>query len=244
VERATFHDTVRRETAALAAAVGHAPDALVASCPGWTVTDLGAHLGMVQRWAAEIVRSATSEPIGWSAERWPSPPAPAMPDWLLEGGDALVQVLDSCDPDAPVWTFAGMRTNAFWSRRQAHEVSVHRWDGQMAASRAPSPIDSDLAADGIDEAATVFLPRRRGRSKVAGQGETLHLHRTDGPGEWLMTFTADGLTTTSEHAKGDAAVRASASSLLLWVWGRPVDDIEVFGDRQLLERLPGLLPAI
>jgi uncharacterized protein (TIGR03083 family) len=244
MERAAYHDAIRRETAALAAAVAHDPSATVAWCPGWAVSDLVAHMGTVQRWAAEIVRSATPDPIEWSAERWPAPPPADMPDWLVAGGDALIDVLETADPDGDVWTLLGAGRNAFWSRRQAHEVSVHRWDGEMSARSAATPLDADLAGDGLDEAMTVFVPRRRRRSKVEGTGETLHLHRTDGPGEWLLTFTPDAMTITAEHAKGDVAVRGTGSDLLLWIWGRPVPDIEVFGDAALLDRLPGLLPAI
>jgi len=39
-----------------------------------------------------------------------------------------------------------------------------------------------------------------------------------------------GLTVTHEHGKGDAAVRGPASQLLLWIWGRPVSEVQVFGD--------------
>jgi hypothetical protein len=42
---------------------------------------------------------------------------------------------------------------------------------------------------------------------------------------------------TREHAKGDVAARGTASSLLLFLYGRvPADDLEVFGDAALLAR--------
>jgi predicted lipid carrier protein YhbT len=46
-----------------------------------------------------------------------------------------------------------------------------------------------------------------------------------------------------EHAKGDVAVRAPASDLLLFLWGRiPPDRLEVMGDTALLPRWFELVP--
>ena len=91
-----------------------------------------------------------------------------------------------CSPVPTPTTRAGRgRTTApcgFWSRRQAHELAVHRWDAQLAAG-APQPIDRALAADGIQELFDI-LPARPGGAPT-GNGETMHLHCTDGDGEWL-----------------------------------------------------------
>ena len=47
-----------------------------------------------------------------------------------------------------------------------------------------------------------------------------------------MTLGPDGISFEHGHAKGDVALRGTASDLLLWAWNRvPVDDrFEVFGD--------------
>ena len=52
-----------------------------------------------------------------------------------------------------------------------------------------------------------------------------------------MRLAADGVLVTREHAKGDVAMRAPASDLLLFLYGR-VDRsaAEVFGDESLLDR--------
>ena len=55
---------------------------------------------------------------------------------------------------------------------------------------------------------------------MIGNGETLHFHRTDGDGEWLVRLTPDGPEVERAHAKGDVAVRGSASDLLLARAGR------------------------
>ena len=70
-----------------------------------------------------------------------------------------------------------------------------------------------------------------------GTGETIHLHCTDGEGEWLVRLAPGGVNVVNEHAKGDVAARGAASDLLLMMWGRvPVTQVEVFGDASLLER--------
>jgi predicted lipid carrier protein YhbT len=72
---------------------------------------------------------------------------------------------------------------------------------------------------------------------VKGAGETIHLHATDGDGEWLMRLAPGEVTVTREHAKGDVAGRGSASDLLLFLYGRVAPDaLEVFGDAPLLAR--------
>jgi hypothetical protein len=77
---------------------------------------------------------------------------------------------------------------------------------------------------------------------VAGSGETLHLHCTDRDGEWLLRRTDGGLEVTREHAKGDVALRASASDLYLVVLGRtPAAEPDVFGDPAAYESWKPLL---
>jgi hypothetical protein len=48
---------------------------------------------------------------------------------------------------------------------------------------------------------------------------------------------------TREHAKGDVAVRGTASDLLLFLWGRlPGERLEVLGDASLVGRYFELVP--
>jgi uncharacterized protein (TIGR03083 family) len=174
---------------------------------------------------------------------------PAVPAGLLdlfEGTAAeLEAVLRAADPAQPVWTWwEADQTAGFWQRRMAHETAVHRWDAQLARGD-PQPIESELAADGLDENFDVMLPERRRWAKSArqGAGEVYHFHRTDGPGEWAVRFAPDGPVVTREHVKGDVAVRGPASDLLLVVWQRiPADRLDVFGDAALLERYFELVP--
>jgi uncharacterized protein (TIGR03083 family) len=222
----------RREGAAFDEAVRAAGlDAEVPSCPGWNVNDLCAHLARVHRWAAEIVEARPDEPAGhWKRLR--APVGPDVFDFVDAGIAELGGALDRADPAEPCWSWTDDRTVRFWARRQAHELAIHRWDAQCAAGR-PEPIEHGQAVDSIQELFDI-RPFRPG-GVTPGHGETVHLHCTDGEGEWLARFEPDRAVVTHEHAKGDAAARGTASDLLLLMWGRiPVDRVEVFGDASLL----------
>jgi uncharacterized protein (TIGR03083 family) len=228
---------IATESAALAdAAAVTSFDAPVLSCPGWTMIDLVVHAGLVQRWATEIVATNAQErpPVGDA----PKPRTPdELADWFREGSAALVAALRAADPDAPVWNFAFERKLAFWFRRQAQEVSVHRWDAEITAG-APAPLDAAIAADGIDEWLGMLAVRGAGGSSDGDPETTVHLHCTDVDGEWLVRRSTDGLDIERAHAKGDVAARGTASDLDLYLWGRvPVAALELFGDVALLESL-------
>jgi len=55
-----------------------------------------------------------------------------------------------------VWTWSSDRTVDFVRRRVAHECLIHRLDAQLTA-QALTPIDADLATDGVDEVVTYFF---------------------------------------------------------------------------------------
>jgi len=234
MEYSAFVDAIRREGAAFVdAARAAGVDATVPSCPDWTVADLCSHVGRLHRWATEIVEARPADPT----RRWANldtPEAPALIDFVAQGYGLLADAFARADGDEPCWTWIDDRTVRFWARRQANELAVHRWDAQGAAGTT-EPIDRELAVDGIQELFDI-LPFRPG-GPPTGNGETIHLHCTDGEGEWLIRLDADGVSVVNEHAKGDVAARGSASDLLLMMWGRiPVDVVEVFGDASLLAR--------
>lgn len=127
----------------------------------------------------------------------------------------------------------------------AHETAVHRWDADAAIEGVDlaAPIDADLAGDGIDEYLTVYLDPGRSSPTRVYPTDSLHLHRTDGPGEWMIVGDGQGgVTITHEHGKGAAAVRGTASELVLWAWGRPTSDVQIFGDESVAAAWQALAP--
>jgi uncharacterized protein (TIGR03083 family) len=185
-----------------------------------------------------------------AAERGDFPARPEVVDapWFEEGVTELVAALEEAGPDVPMFTFPnGGGTSRFWFRRQAEETAVHRWDVEHALTRGaqagnpgaqagnPTPIATEVAVAGVDEILDVFVHGRK-----ADLGGSIHFHATDSPhGEWIVRLDDEGaLLVGHGHEKGDVALRATASDLLLWLWGRPIAEggLEVFGDEGLLDQ--------
>src|SRR6266511_2370061 len=206
-------------------------DAMVPSCPEWTMRDLVHHLGSHHRWVAG---NLDQPPDGKAFKQREDPPADeAIPDWLERGAEMLATKLASTDPAKPCWTWVPFDDSVgFWARRTTQETAMHRWDAQNAGV-ASDAIDAELAADGVDEYLGI-LGAFRGRRFPEG---SIHLHSTDTPGEWLVRLDPDGIQLTREHAKGDVAVRGPASDVLLVLMGRKtMDAVDLFGEVTLFER--------
>ena len=188
-------------------------------------------MGRVYRSVGRHVAERATEMI--PADEIPRPPeGEAIVEWFEEGHQFVQDALDGAEPDEAVWSWAGQNTMAFYFRRMAHETEVHRWDAE-AAFGEPGPIDSDLGADGVSELYEVVLPFAVANWDMALPDASLHLHRADGTGEWLLVNDGGRIKMSFEHAKGDAAVRASGADLLLLVWERIGLDrpgVETFGD--------------
>jgi uncharacterized protein (TIGR03083 family) len=223
-------DSLRADRERLAALVDADLDATVPPCPDWDVRELLVHLGRIHRWAID---SSQLPPDADFPRLGPRPGADEpLIAWLLDGLDELIEHLSTTDLDAPCWSFVGPTTRRFWLRRQAHETAIHRWDAQ-AAGGTSDPVDGEMAVDGIDEWLEIESERWYKGGPVAG---TIHLHATDGAGEWHLEFDAARLHWTHGHLKGDAAVRGSRSDLFLMAWRRrSADQLEVLGDADLVE---------
>lgn len=215
-------------------------DLPVPACPEWTVADLLGHLGGVYSWVWLVIRADGDKP---DKGRDPAPDDPAeLVEWFRQERAAVLSALESKEPGEPAWSFVGPRDVGWWRRRQAMETAIHLYDLQEAAG-LPEAMDPELAADGVDELLTEFLPGYLSRQAVPGLEGTFHVHCTDADGEWVVDFSAPSLDVRREHAKADTAVRGPASDLFLWVWNRvPLDcpGLEVFGRRDVAEALAGV----
>jgi uncharacterized protein (TIGR03083 family) len=244
---------------AMAAAARQGLEPQVPGCPAWSVGGLMGHMVLVYaNWNAKVRgwrggKGLEREDLDvypgyaeWAEADFPGESTPAqILDWLDEVYGQLYQALAAADPGDTVQTwFPPNQTAGFVQRRMAQETAVHRWDAQSAHGKQ-EPIEAELARDGIDEMVDIHLPMHREWIEPRpGAGERYHFHRTDGDGEWLVVFAPEKVEITREHAKGDVAIRGSASDLLLWFWGRvPADRLEVLGEAALAERWFELVPA-
>lgn len=208
--------------------------AAVPTCPEWTVADLVHHIGRAFYWAAQIVGTRTTEMIPFADVVDGALPDTGRAEWVRAGAARLVAAVADAGPATTVWTWADDKRAVFWLRRMLHESVVHRADAAIAVG-GPHDVPLDVAVDGVSEWLELLARYSDRLSQgLDGTGQTLHFHGTD-EGEWLVRRTPDGPVLSNEHVKADVAVRAPAADLLLALTGRkPLTEVEVFGDRELL----------
>jgi uncharacterized protein (TIGR03083 family) len=198
----------------------------VPACPGWTVGDLVVHLGEIHVWAQQCIE--TGDPTEHEVAG-PGPDAAALAVWYRHCADRLLETLRSTSPDAPCWTFGPPpQEAAFWFRRQAHEVAVHRVDLGAALGRDLG-YPAELAGDGVDEVVTMFFPRQVRLQRIPPLARSLAVTADGGP-TWVLS--GDG--TEAPGGVADAEVRGPAEALVLLLWGRvALDDprLTVTGSR-------------
>ena len=228
-----FLSALERDGAAFVASCESAGRAApVTSCPDWTVSDLLWHLTEVHHFWRTIVgeRRATWE--GYAEQ--PRPGVTELAATYREGLDETVAVLSAADPLAVNWTWSSDHTAGFVIRRMAQETAVHRWDADNAAGAA-TDIEAHLASDGIDEFLFFHLEWRT--DAPVRVGGSVHLHCTDVPGEWTVREGNDAFSVQREHAKGECAIRGTASDILLQLWRRaPLRATDVVGDAEVAAR--------
>ncbi|WP_019203896.1 maleylpyruvate isomerase N-terminal domain-containing protein [Tsukamurella sp. 1534] len=222
-------------------------DAPVPSCPGWTVRDAVVHTAGAHRWATMFLQAGPESKERFSPDVTDAPEGPAVLGWYADVVRALLDELRRHEPDAPARAFIGRTVAAFWMRRMAQEISIHRWDIQNALPGGAEPIAPAIAADGIGELTEIQIPLILGRKGAPEElaGKTLAVVATDTGDEWVLRLRVDGvdvLTGEDALAAADVTVRGTASALDLALWRRtPVDTVELRGDGAVLD---GLLDVV
>ena len=233
---------VTRHSAGLAAAARGRLDAEVEHCPGWSVADLVAHVVGVHWFWATIVDQRLLEPP--SAEERPRRPDDDELVSTFEAGAArLARVLKEADPRERLWTWAPARQDAgFVIRHQVQEVAVHHWDVAHAVGETVL-IGADAASDAVDEflAVSVSSAEDPAEPPRPALGGTFGLCCTDSSAQWRVGDGVEPGTVLASPAAREVepSVSASASDLLLWLYGRVDVDIGDV-DLALLERFRAL----
>ena len=234
MDRVQYLQALARDGEAFASVAGDAElGAPVPSCPGWTLADLVYHLGEVHHFWRTIVADRRDT---WEGYEQPDRPADAdLVAWYRSGLADTVAVLGAVDPAQSNWTWSTDKSAAFVIRRMAQETAIHRWDAEQAAG-LDTGVEPHLASDGIDEFLMWFADEPK--EGAPAPGGSVHLHCGDVPGEWTVRLNAEGTYDIERaHAKGDCALRGSASDLLLALWRRrPASSIDVVGDADVAAR--------
>ena len=233
-DKDAYVDATAREGAAVGAVAASGDlDAPVPSCPRWSLQKLVGHLGWVYNWVSEHIEARAATML--NRDDVPRPPQDdAVVGWYAEAHARVLDALRNVDPAEEIWSWAGVNTGAFWHERLAHESLIHRWDAENTVGE-PGHVDSDLGADGVDELMEVIWPFQVRSAKDSLPEGTLHLHRTDGEGEWFCRIVDGRFVVERVHARGDVAVRGTGAELDLVLWRRiGPDDVEVFGEAGVL----------
>jgi uncharacterized protein (TIGR03083 family) len=225
---------------------GRDPAAPVPTCPNWTLADLVDHVGATQRMVTMLVGGRLTEPGAAFAGYVPAPADPERwSAWLTDGAAEAQQAFASVADDTPVWDPSGAAAGVpFWSRRLFGEVSVHRADAAAALGQS-----YELAPEAAVAAVEDWLETMTSRgywenrpdfaAAMRGDGQTLHFHASDAPGEWVARREPDRVALERTHARADVAVRGPATDLLLVLSRRrplaAAPALEVHGDRALLD---------
>ncbi|HVF76052.1 MAG TPA: maleylpyruvate isomerase N-terminal domain-containing protein [Acidimicrobiales bacterium] len=218
-------------------AEGADPTRPVPSCPAWTVADLAWHLGEVHWFWGTDVETRAGAPDEVEAAKPDRPATHAeVVTWGRAQAERMLGILDTTPDDVAVWTWAMDESGhnvGFVRRHQVQEAAVHRWDMENAATGRPQPVEPDAAADAVDEVLAITLPWGvRPEKPLSG---SVHLHCTDVEGEWFVH--PEGQVERA-HAKGDVAIRGTASDLLLALYTRvPLNGLDVIGDAAVAHEL-------
>lgn len=206
----------------------------VPSTPGWTLRDLGFHVGGIHRFWEFVVRTgATTNEDAPQVER---PEDRDLGGWFLDGAAELRRTLADAPLDRKVWSWSQHDDVAFVIRRMAQETAMHRWDAQNALGDARPIEPMELAVDGVDE----FFDTQIAEDFLGPGGEAIGLVASDGPAPWLATVVDGSVSCVRAEGETDATVRAPASDLLLMLWRRiPPFELDVDGDRVALARFLG-----
>ena len=227
-----YFESIDADTERLLEVAERGLDAPVPSCPGWQVADVVSHVAVVYEHKVRVMADN-----GWPDPWPPAEFADREPLELLR--DAKTDLFDEFarhDMSEPTTTFSDDdSTIAFWARRMALEVAVHRVDVELAHDEL-TPVPDDLAVDGIDEILRVMLggPWWDEQAEKTKHPVDATVAVEAGGHRWLCDLTASTVT-ISDDADSQAEATLTGDdpgALFLWLWGRAQDEsIEILGDR-------------
>jgi len=209
-------------------------DVPVPCCPGWTVRDVVAHTAEVYQHKLACIRLGR-RPDPWPPEEFSSrEPLP----FLRSSLDELIEEMKGRGPEAPAYTWwPPDQTVGFWYRRMAQESAVHRVDAETAHD-VVTPVDDELALDGVDEVLERFLASEDWKANPvdAAAGTTVAVRTGDHA--WRVHLAPDEVRIEAGPGHAEATVTGEPSELLLWLWGRRPDSAVHFeGDADVVQAL-------
>ena len=217
-----YAGVTRAEAGRIIAAYERDSSARVPWSDRWTGGTVARHVAGTHWVVGDIARGRPTADFGLFATlNPPEKDAPGFSEWFADGTIHLLKQLASAPGGDACWTWYPFdQSVSFWRRRMAYETLIHRWDAQAAFGGDVDPIDSTVAADGIDEYLDVFVSTSRAAAG-APAGPTIGIECTDVNAAWTLGLPEPGKSTLLRScASADVTLRATAAELLLFVWGR------------------------
>jgi uncharacterized protein (TIGR03083 family) len=225
-----YLDLIQSDAARLSEVARPNLDADVPSCPDWRVEDLVRHVSAVYLHKVECMRhNAAPDP-------WPPPDLEsreALP-LLDEALQTLLSELRERGTDSPSATWwPPDQSSGFWYRRMAQETAVHRVDAELATGRV-TPVDPQLALDGIDEILSIMLCAEWASGPDIENAVDARLRVRAADSAWTATVSRDSVTVDrSDTEQVDAEIVGEPQDVFLWLWGRADDGaVQFSGDRR------------
>ncbi len=231
------------------------PSARVPSCPEWAAADLLWHLAEVQWFWATIVEERRTDTEGIEHPERPTD-RDALLTFAAQQSDRLARVLTETAPETEVYMWADDKTVGYIRRRQAHEALIHRLDAELTVG-AVTPLDADLAADGVDECLAIMyggIPEGWGTFTPAAAPVRFHLtDRSDAggtvrSGRFAGTDPDDGTAYDEDvlalvaDAEVAATISGTADDVDAWLWHRRGDEALSFdGDPAAIDAVRAVL---
>ena len=215
----------------------------------WSVGTVARHVGSTQHVVAQIVEGRPTADFGLFKDlQTPAKDSLDFADWFRSGTASLLYQLSAVPEGETCWSwFEAAGSVGWWARRMAFEALIHRWDTD-AASGQSFFVESEVAADGIDEYLDVFV----GASRAANgspAGPTILFECTDRDDSWTLDLSEQGARLVVSHpASSTVQIRSNAEQLLLALWGRlPLTaspGVELAGDVSALDGWSTLVPPM
>jgi uncharacterized protein (TIGR03083 family) len=240
---------IAKESARIVSAYERDPAAAVPWSERWTVRTVARHVAGTHHVVAGIIRGRPDADFGlFNDLQMPSKDSTEFVDWFRSGTVSLLEQLRRIPGNEECWSwYAPGSCVGWWARRMAHEAVVHRFDTD-AAQHQNFSIETDVAADGVDEYLDVFVAATRATHN-APSGPTIEFQCSDRDDRWWLTLSEIGHRNVShEPQAASLRVRATTQQLLLMLWGRVPwlndDHVGLSGDVELLEHWSEFVPPM
>ncbi|MBA3233840.1 MAG: maleylpyruvate isomerase N-terminal domain-containing protein [Propionibacteriales bacterium] len=198
---------------------------------GWDVAEVLWHVAGVYEHKVRVMAD----------NAWPEPWPPAHfedkdeIEFLREAQTDLFEEFSRHDPAEQTTTFGADTTIAFWMRRMALEVAVHRYDAELAHADT-TPIPDDESLDGIDELLRLMLEADESEGIVTRSPVDALVAVESAGRRWLCDARADALSVSDDMSTpATATVSGQPMTVFLWLWGRePDESVERSGSLEIM----------